>query len=90
MSDLIARMFAEHYGEDAADFYRAQLQQAAAHLAPVPTLPLIHTEHVRPPIPVREYDWSAVFEDYEPGQLMGWGATRAAAIADLLSQVESS
>ena len=46
------------------------------------------TEYVRPPIPVRDYDWSAVFENYEPGQPMGWGPTKEAAVADLIEQQE--
>jgi hypothetical protein len=48
----------------------------------------IVTEHVYPPIPVRAYDWSAVTVDYEPGQPMGWGPTKRAAIAHLIEQQE--
>lgn len=40
-----------------------------------------------PPIPVRTHDWSAVLDDYDAGDPIGWGPTREAAIADLLSQV---
>lgn len=43
----------------------------------------IITEHVRPPIPTRNCDWSAVTDDYEPGHPIGWGATEQEAIADL-------
>ena len=50
----------------------------------------IRTEHVRPPIPVRLYDWSAVTEDYEPGHPIGQGPTEQAAIDDLLEQLEPS
>lgn len=46
----------------------------------------IVTEYVCPPIPMREHDWSAVREDYEPGDLIGWGPTEAAAIEDLMDQ----
>jgi hypothetical protein len=45
---------------------------------------LIRTEFVYPPIPDRQYDWRAVFDGYEPGDLMGYGRTREAAIADLI------
>lgn len=41
--------------------------------------------HVYPPIPSRQFDWSAVRDGYEPGALIGWGATEALAIEDLLA-----
>lgn len=46
----------------------------------------ITTHLVYPPIPVRNYDWMACFGDYEPGNLVGYGATEDAAIADLMEQ----
>ena len=46
----------------------------------------IVTDHVWPPIPVRTFDWSAVYEGYEPGNLIGYGRTKAEAIADLQEQ----
>jgi hypothetical protein len=46
----------------------------------------INTQHVYPPIPVRKYDWCATFDGYEPGDLIGEGATEAEAIADLRTQ----
>jgi hypothetical protein len=45
---------------------------------------LIRTEHVYPPIPMRQFDWRAVFDGYEPGDVMGYGKTREEAIADLI------
>jgi hypothetical protein len=39
-----------------------------------------------PPIASREYDWTAVWEDYEPGDPQGFGSTRMAALADLREQ----
>jgi len=48
--------------------------------------PKIVTEHIRPPIPVRQYDWRATYSDYDVGDLMGYGATEAEAIADLVLQ----
>jgi hypothetical protein len=46
--------------------------------------PEIVTEFVYPPIPIRTFDWSAVRDGYEGGDLIGRGATEAEAIADLL------
>lgn len=50
--------------------------------------PEIITEYVYPPIPIRNFDWSAVTSDYEPGCPIGYGRTEAEAIADLLEQLE--
>jgi hypothetical protein len=33
----------------------------------------IITNHVFPPIPVRQFDWAAVFDNYEPGMHVGYG-----------------
>lgn len=50
----------------------------------------IVTDYVYPPIPDRSCDWSAVDDDtYDYDQPIGWGATEAAAIADLLEQLDS-
>jgi hypothetical protein len=48
----------------------------------------IRTEHVYPPIPIRQFDWCAVDDDtYDgPGSLIGHGATEAEAIADFQEQ----
>jgi hypothetical protein len=51
-----------------------------------PDQPEIRTEHVYPPIPERAMDWRAVFDDYEPGEPQGWGATEQEAIDDLMAQ----
>lgn len=40
------------------------------------------------PIPDRQFDYVATFNDYEPGQLVGYGATEQEAIDDLEAQVE--
>lgn len=48
----------------------------------------IVTDYSPPPIPTKAYDWSAVLDDYEPGAPIGWGATQAAAIRDLIDQLE--
>lgn len=50
------------------------------------TKPPIKTEHVYPPVPWRHDDWAAYRDGYEPGALVGTGATEAAAIADLLER----
>jgi hypothetical protein len=55
----------------------------------------IVTEFWPKPIPSRQFDWSAVTDDYEggdgydePGGRIGYGATEAEAIADLRDQLE--
>jgi len=51
----------------------------------------IRTEYVYPPIPVREWDWSAVDDStYEPGCPIGWGRTEQAAIDDLVEQLSEA
>jgi hypothetical protein len=46
----------------------------------------IITTHDWPPIPIRNYDWSAVREDYNAGDLIGYGSTEQEAIDDLKIQ----
>lgn len=46
----------------------------------------IITNYDYPPIPIRIYDWSAIREDYEPGDLIGTGRTEQDAIDDLVRQ----
>jgi len=48
----------------------------------------IITSYECPPIPVREYDWSAVREDWDEGDCIGYGMTEQDAIDDLLEQEE--
>lgn len=43
----------------------------------------IVTKYDPPSIPVRAFDWSAVSDNYEPGDPIGYGYTEAQAIADL-------
>jgi hypothetical protein len=52
---------------------------------------MIRTEFVYPPIPVRHFDWSAVDDDTYDGSedsstrgQIGYGATEAEAVADLM------
>lgn len=40
------------------------------------------------PIPQRQHDWEATFEDYEPGCPIGHGRTKEDAINDLMMQVD--
>lgn len=39
-----------------------------------------------PPIPIRDYDWSAIRESYDEGDLVGYGRTEQEAINDLKMQ----
>lgn len=48
----------------------------------------IVTRYDPPPIPVRDFDWSAVTDSYEGGDPIGRGRTEAQAIADLQEQLE--
>lgn len=48
----------------------------------------IVTEYIFPPIPDRRFDWSAIDDDtYEPGNPIGFGATKEEAISDLREQI---
>lgn len=44
--------------------------------------------YLHPPIPVRDRDYCATREDFEPGEPIGYGATPSAALADLREQEE--
>ncbi len=46
----------------------------------------IVTNYIYPPIPIRQFDWSAVRDSYEEGDPQGFGETEQAAIDDLLRQ----
>jgi len=46
----------------------------------------IHTSHDYPPIPVRDFDWSAIFDGYEPGESIGHGRTEQEAIDWLVAE----
>lgn len=50
----------------------------------------IRTSYVYPPIPIRDFDWSAVDDDTYDGEgcPIGFGRTEEDAIADLLAQIE--
>lgn len=43
----------------------------------------IVTKYDPPAIPIRDCDWSAVFDDYDLGDPIGHGATEQEAIDDL-------
>ena len=52
----------------------------------------IITSYVYPPIPLRQFDWSAVTDDYDGAEdshcPIGYGRTETEAIADLMEQIE--
>jgi len=51
-------------------------------------IPRIHTTFVYPPIPLRQFDWAAIYADDEPNDngnvAVGTGRTETEAIADLI------
>ena len=49
----------------------------------------IITDNVQPPIPSRNFDWSAVRDGYEEGDLIGYGESEQAAI-DVLIELEAT
>ena len=53
-------------------------------------MPNIKTDFWMKPIPPRNFDWSAVDDNYEPGCPIGFGATEQEAIDDLLAQLEDA
>lgn len=50
----------------------------------------IVTNFVYPPIPLRQFDWTAWRDGEEENGPTGFGATEAEAIADLRQQIEDS
>lgn len=48
----------------------------------------ILTNYWPKPFPLRQFDWSATDDNYEPGCPIGYGATEDEAIADLMAQIE--
>ena len=52
------------------------------------TRPKIKTEFWAKPIPMRQFDWTATEDDYEPGCPIGYGSSENEAVADLLLQLE--
>lgn len=47
----------------------------------------ILTKYEPPPIPLRQFDWSATFEDYDLASPIGHGRTEQDAIDDLVLQI---
>lgn len=41
------------------------------------------------PIPIRDFDWCAVRDNYEPGMPIGHGKTEEASIQDLIEDEEN-
>lgn len=48
----------------------------------------IQTNHICPPIPIRDFDWSAVSDSYEGGDPIGYGRTQQEAIDNLFELLE--
>jgi hypothetical protein len=51
---------------------------------------VIVTTFIEPPIPVRDFDWSAILDNYngDPNCPKGWGSTEAEAVQDLMDCIE--
>lgn len=80
--EAFASILPEHSHELRAK-WRAE---AAEHDARAAALKGIVTDYWAKPIPDRRFDWSAKDENYEPGDLIGYGASEQEAVADLLKQ----
>jgi hypothetical protein len=48
----------------------------------------IITDYWAKPIPIRQFDWSAVTDNYEPGDPIGHGTTEQEALDELLLRIE--
>jgi hypothetical protein len=74
------------YHKPCADHRSQKAAERAVTLAKLK----VRTENVYPPIPIRDYDWSAVDDNtYDgPGNPIGWGRTEQAAIDDLIEQFQ--
>jgi hypothetical protein len=48
----------------------------------------VKTAYDPPPIPTRNHDWSATFEDYDLGDPIGWGPTEKDALMDFEWQID--
>lgn len=48
---------------------------------------IIHFEN--PPIPIRNFDWCATRDGWEPGDPIGWGKIPQVALQDLLDEEET-
>jgi hypothetical protein len=40
--------------------------------------------------PIRDFDWSAVTDDYDEGSPIGFGRTEREAITDLMTRIEEA
>ncbi len=49
---------------------------------------VVVTEYVNPPIPIRNRDWSATLDGWEPGDPHGEGPSEADAVYDLWMEIE--
>jgi hypothetical protein len=65
--------------------YVTQGMQVCAALAAAVQRDAIVTAFVNPPIPSRDFDWSATRDGYDEGDPIGWGRTEAAAIDNLIN-----
>lgn len=78
-------------GNPSNPYCKKHVAEYAAERAAILSKIKIRTENVYPPIPVREWDWSAVDDNtYEPGCPIGWGRTEQAAISALVDELQDN
>lgn len=77
--EVLDRLMTHAYGEGRKD--EAMLRVVNPRL-----MRKIITDHVYPSIPVRTFDWTAVFDGYEPGDSLGTGRTEQEAIDWLIAE----
>jgi hypothetical protein len=65
--------------------YVTQGMQISAALADALNRDSIVTAFVNPPIPVRDFDWSATRDGYDEGDPIGWGRAEEEAIDNLIN-----
>lgn len=80
---VVCSRSSSRYCADHIETYTAERAEIAAKIR-------VRTDNVFPPIPVREWDWSAVDDKtYDgPGNPIGWGRTEQAAIDNLIDQLQ--
>lgn len=51
-------------------------------------MPTVHYRFIYPPIPIRNFDWEATFDEYDMGDPIGFGRTKEEALKNLMEEKE--